>query len=184
MITKRESRSIIRKALKRVPEGEEIRHLNIMPMMDIMTILLVAFIFSMNADSALDLGTTELPGSRSYDEKAENATALLITKTGILVDGSPVVDVTNGAIDASEKQGGALNRNIPRLSRLLGAHRRANAAQLQSEGKSVPETPELFILADKLTPYKLLYDVIATSRSEEAGFRRFRLLVLQGEKAQ
>jgi hypothetical protein len=39
-----EARSMIRKAVKRVPEGEEIRHLNIMPMMDMMTILLVAFI--------------------------------------------------------------------------------------------------------------------------------------------
>ena len=44
MIDQREARAIVRKAIKRVPEGEEIRHLNIMPMMDIMTILLVIFI--------------------------------------------------------------------------------------------------------------------------------------------
>ena len=43
--TQREARKLIRKAVARVPEGEEIRHLNIMPMMDMMTILLVAFIF-------------------------------------------------------------------------------------------------------------------------------------------
>ena len=43
--TQREARRIVRKAVGRVPEGEEIRHLNIMPMMDMMTILLVAFIF-------------------------------------------------------------------------------------------------------------------------------------------
>ena len=43
--TQREARRIIRKAVGRVPEGEEIRHLNIMPMMDMMTILLVAFIY-------------------------------------------------------------------------------------------------------------------------------------------
>ena len=43
--TARQARAIIRKAVKRVPEGEDVRHLNIMPMMDMMTVLLVAFIF-------------------------------------------------------------------------------------------------------------------------------------------
>ena len=43
--SQREARKLIRKATSRVPEGESIRHLNIMPMMDMMTILLVAFIF-------------------------------------------------------------------------------------------------------------------------------------------
>ena len=56
--TQREARRIIRKAVGRVPEGEEIRHLNIMPMMDMMTILLVAFIFqAATSATALTAGT-------------------------------------------------------------------------------------------------------------------------------
>ena len=55
MITRREARALIRKAVKRVPEGEEIRHLNIMPMMDIMTILLVAFLFQASQAAALSV---------------------------------------------------------------------------------------------------------------------------------
>src|SRR5258706_296080 len=50
--TQREARRIIRKAVGRVPEGEEIRHLNIVPMMDMMTILLVAFIYQAAAPAA------------------------------------------------------------------------------------------------------------------------------------
>ena len=82
-ITKHEARSIIRKGVKRVPEGEAIRHLNIMPMMDMMTILLVAFIFQM-ATSALELtaGTVELPRTttdalRNFGDQAGQSTVNL-----------------------------------------------------------------------------------------------------------
>ena len=58
--TQREARRIVRKAVGRVPEGEEIRHLNIMPMMDMMTILLVAFIFqAATSATALTAGTVD-----------------------------------------------------------------------------------------------------------------------------
>ena len=52
--TNREARTLVRKAVAHVPEGESIRHLNIMPMMDMMTILLVAFIFQLSTN-ALDV---------------------------------------------------------------------------------------------------------------------------------
>ena len=73
--TQREARRLIRKAVGRVPEGEEIRHLNIMPMMDMMTILLVAFIYQA-AVSATQLlaGTVSLPRSLTADELPEDAT--------------------------------------------------------------------------------------------------------------
>ena len=72
--TQREARGLIRKAVARVPEGEAIRHLNIMPMMDMMTILLVAFIFQM-ATSALELtaGTVALPSTDTDAPVPESA---------------------------------------------------------------------------------------------------------------
>ena len=84
--TQREARNLIRKAVSRVPEGEEVRHLNIMPMMDMMTILLVAFIFQM-ATSALELtaGTVELPRTSTGAPLPEKAWTLVITPTGIVV---------------------------------------------------------------------------------------------------
>jgi biopolymer transport protein ExbD len=182
MITKHEARGIIRQAIKRVPEGEEIRHLNIMPMMDIMTILLVAFLFSASQDAALSVGDAALPASRSFAPKSESAVTLTLSKTGILVQGKAIVDVKNGDVDASEKKDGALGIQIPRLSKFLGKVRRTYEAEQKSRGQKIEKIPELYIIADKATPYKLLFSVIVSSRSEDAGYRRFRLIVLDAKE--
>jgi biopolymer transport protein ExbD len=179
MITKREARGIIRKAVKRVPEGEEIRHLNIMPMMDIMTILLVAFLFTAAESAAFSVNDVSLPGSQSVEPLPENAVTLTIAKESILVQGRTVVGVKNGAVDASEKKDGALGMQIPKLSRFLGAMRQSFDQDLVKKGRNPPKVPELLIIADKTTPYKLLFEVIVSSRSDAAGYRRFRLILLQ-----
>ena len=56
------------------------------------------------------------------------------------------------------------------------------ARRLLQEGKT-PEIPELYIIADKATPYRLLFSVIVSSRSDDAGYRRFRLIVLDAREA-
>src|ERR1044072_9585405 len=93
----REARGLIRKALARVPEGESIRHLNIMPMMDMMTILLVAFIFQM-ATSALELtaGTVDLPRTTTDAPLPEKARTLVITPLGIVVEGHTTLTANHG----------------------------------------------------------------------------------------
>src|SRR5215831_19132682 len=95
--TQREARGLIRKALGRVPEGESIRHLNIMPMMDMMTILLVAFIFQMST-SALELeaNTVQLPRIETDAPLPEKQWTLIITQNGIVVQGKPIVAVRDG----------------------------------------------------------------------------------------
>jgi len=35
------------------------------------------------------------------------------------------------------------------------------------------------VIGDKTTPYKLLFEVIVSARAPEAGFRRFRLILLE-----
>src|ERR1700760_2174663 len=124
--TQREARRIIRKAVGRVPEGEEIRHLNIMPMMDMMTILLVAFVYQAAVSATqLSAGTVSLPRSLSDDELPEGATTLIITKTGITVSADkakPIVGVSNGDVDPSDKEG-QTGRKIPALTNYLGALR-------------------------------------------------------------
>jgi biopolymer transport protein ExbD len=183
VITKREARGIIRQAVKRVPEGEEIRHLNIMPMMDIMTILLVAFlVLSVEASAAIEVNNVELPPSQSYEPQPEIAEYLTITPRAILIGGVPFLEVKNGDVDPSKKKDGALGLTIPELSQFLGAIRKDGEAKLLARGRTPPEHPELIVFADKTTPFKLLYQVIASSRTEEAGYRRFRLMVLQASE--
>src|SRR5687768_3165144 len=130
-ITKHEARSLIRKAIKRVPVGEEIRHLNIMPMMDIMTILLVAFIMTAAESAALSVGDVQLPPSQSNEALPEQAVTLTIAREAVLVEGLPIVSVKNGAVDPSEKQNGALGIVIPKLSRFLGNVRTSNEQDLR-----------------------------------------------------
>ena len=178
--TQREARGLIRKAVARVPEGEAIRHLNIMPMMDMMTILLVAFIFQM-ATSALELtaGTVELPSTSTDAPLPEKAWTLVITPTGIVVEGKSIVSVSNGSVDPSEKEGGSLGIKIPRLTNFLATLRQEEIKQLQQAGidpaKAPP--PELLIIADRTTPYRLLIEVMFSAKQKEAGYKHFRLIV-------
>jgi biopolymer transport protein ExbD len=180
-ISAQEARSIIRKEVKRVPEGEEIRHLNIMPMMDIMTILLVAFIFQASVAAGVTAGTVSLPRSTSQEPMPEGASMLIITPEAIVVETEEIVAVRNGDVDPSQKEGGALGVKIPRLTAYLAALRGSDEAELQRKGLPLPEVPELMIVADRLTPYRLLIEVIYSAKQKEAGYKRFRLIVLKNE---
>ena len=178
--TQREARGLIRKAVGRVPEGESIRHLNIMPMMDMMTILLVAFIFQMTT-SQLDLyaSTVDMPRTQTDMPVEEKSWVLLITKRGINIEGKTIVSITNGSVDASEKEGGALGLKIPRLTNFLGSLRQEELKSLQRAGKdpSKAPPPELLIIADRETPYRLLLEVLFSAKQKEAGYKHFRLIV-------
>jgi len=178
--TQREARSLLRKAVKRVPEGESIRHLNIMPMMDMMTILLVAFIFQM-ATSALELtaGSVDLPRTTADAPMPEKAWILIITPEGIVVEGKTIVPVNNGDVDASEKEGGSLGLKIPRLTNFLASLRQEELKTMARSGidpaKAPP--PELLVIADRNTPYRLLLEVMFSAKQKEAGYKHFRLIV-------
>ncbi|MBK9070014.1 MAG: biopolymer transporter ExbD [Myxococcales bacterium] len=175
--TPAQARSMVRKAVKRVPEGEEIRHLNIMPMMDMMTILLVAFIAQISQSTDVVASAVSLPESAAIEKMPESATALIITTTAIIGDGEPLVAVKNGDIDASDRDGGTQGVGIPKLTKFLAAYRQAEEGKLRATGKPVNKTPELFIIADKSIPFGLLYSVLASAREKEAGYKRFRFIV-------
>ena len=174
--TQREARALIRKAVGRVPEGEDIRHLNIMPMMDMMTILLVAFIFQAAVSATqLTAGTVALPKSLSNDELTENAAILVITPTGIVVEGKAIVAVRDGDVDPAEKEGGSLGIKITRLTNFLSSYH-AMQEQKRLPG-TPPPLPELLIIADRMTPYHLLIEVMYSAKQKEAGYKHFRLIV-------
>jgi biopolymer transport protein ExbD len=183
--TQREARRIVRKAVARVPEGEEIRHLNIMPMMDMMTILLVAFIYQAAVSATqLTAGTVSLPKSLSDDDLPEGASTVIITRTGIVVsagkEAKSIVSVSNGDVDSAEKEGGTTGLKIPRLTNFLAAlhHEEDAARQAQAGGANGPApAPELLIIADRMTPYHLLIEVLFSAKQKEAGYKHFRLIV-------
>jgi len=180
--TAREARGVIRKAVKRVPEGEEIRHLNIVPMMDMMTILLVTFIFQAAVTAtALTANQVHLASSLNEEPLPEDAATLIISESSIVfVDADEavsIVAVRDGDIDASEKEGGALGLKITKLTSFLANYHRIAAAQAQATGTKLPDPPELLIIADRATPFRVLHMVMFSAKQKEAGFKRFRLIV-------
>jgi biopolymer transport protein ExbD len=179
--SQREARRIIRQAVGRVPEGEAIRHLNIMPMMDMMTILLVAFIFSAaTSATALTAGSVQLPRTPSDDELPEGAATLIISKSGIVVEGESIVSVSNGQVDPAEKEGGIQGIKIPRLTNFLAKLQQLQLAALRAKPGHDPskeKPPELMIIADRSTPYRLLMEVMYSAKQKEAGYKVFRMIV-------
>jgi biopolymer transport protein ExbD len=183
--TLREARRIVRKAVARVPEGEEIRHLNIVPMMDMMTILLVAFIYQAAVSATqLTAGTVSLPRSLSDDDLPEGASTVIITRNGIVVsagkEAKSIVSVSNGDVDPAEKEGGTTGIKIPRLTNFLSAlHHEEDAARQRQPGFDPSTVPaaELLIIADRTTPYRLLIEVLFSAKQKEAGYKHFRLIV-------
>jgi biopolymer transport protein ExbD len=183
--TQREARRIIRQAVGRVPEGEEITHLNIMPMMDMMTILLVAFIYQAAVSATqLTAGTVSLPKSLSDDDLPEGASTVIITRTGIVVtagkEAKSIVSVSNGDVDPAEREGGTTGIKIPRLTNFLSAlHHEEDAARARQPGYDPNTAPaaELLIIADRTTPYRLLIEVLFSAKQKEAGYKHFRLIV-------
>jgi len=175
--TPREARAIIRKAVKRVPEGEDVRHLNITAMMDMMTILLVAFLFQAAVTPALTATQVKLPNSITTEPLPENTSTVIITPTAIVIEGKAIVAVRNGDVDASEKEGGALGVKIPAVTNYLSNLRQIEEAKLKETGRTPPAIPELMIIADRNTPYRLLVQTIFSAKQKEAGYKRFRLIV-------
>ncbi|MEO8843976.1 MAG: biopolymer transporter ExbD [Kofleriaceae bacterium] len=171
---------MVRRAVSHVPEGENITHLNIMPMMDMMTILLVAFIFQLST-SALDViaGTVNLPRTDTDAPLPQKSWTLVITPTAVVVEGKSIVPVTNGDVDSAEKEGGSLGIKIPRLSSYLAALHNEEIKKLINDGKdpSKEPPPELLLIADRVTPYRLLVEVMFSAKAKEAGFKHFRLIV-------
>ena len=176
--TQREARNLIRKATKRVPEGEEVRHLNIMPMMDMMTILLVAFIFQASVTtSSVTASQVQLARSLSEEPLPEGAATLIITPTAILVEDKAVVAVRDGAVDSGDLEGGALGMKISNLTRFLAGLHNGELEKLKLDGKDPPQVPELLVIADRNTPYRLLLQVLYSATAKEAGYKRFRMIV-------
>src|SRR4051812_22231716 len=104
--TQREARKLVRRAVARVPEGENITHLSIMPMMDMMTILLVAFIFQLSTN-ALDViaGTVNLPRTDTDAPLPKKSWTLVVTPPAVVVEGKSIVSVANGDVAPAEKEG-------------------------------------------------------------------------------
>jgi biopolymer transport protein ExbD len=158
-------------------DSEDVNFLNITAMMDMMTILLVFMLISFTNETASITQSDQLSLAASKTAKeVQESVSVTLTKSAILVEGNPVVNVHGGSIDASDKQSGDVNGLV--ITPLLAAlQSRAKLDKRIAQMKGVEFEGAATIVADKGTPYRLLTEVMYTAG--EAEYKKYRLIVLQ-----
>jgi biopolymer transport protein ExbD len=169
-------RIIRRKLAKHAPHEE--MSLNIYPMMDMMTILLVFLIQSFAQSSAANVVQSEelqIPSSNAKSE-VDAALSLTISASEIVVEGKRALALRNGQVDPSQKQGGSNGFLVSPLLTIMQQHR----DRLKLISQSQPGRPfrgEVQIIADRRTPYRTLVEVLYTMGQAE--FKAMRFVVLK-----
>lgn len=160
-------------------EEEAIEHqqayLNITPMMDMMTILLVFLLKQFSVQAALPLTEgLQLPTS-SIEQQRPLAVNITVTQSAILVEGDGVTTVRAGAVDPSVKRDGANGYYITPLVDVLTKH--ANRLKkIAAMGGSVFDGTAM-VMVDKNTPYRLLTEVLYSAGQAE--FKNYHLVVIK-----
>ena len=165
-------KSLVRRRLRRVPEHEE-QSLNIYPMMDIMTIILVFMIMNVAQETAniTQSDDLQIPWTTSTDPMTE-AITIQISRTEIIIEGDPTVTLRNGTVDPSQKQGGANGFLITPLLNVMQQHR-DRLKMIAQRNPRRPFTGEVRIIADKRTPFRTLSEVIYTLGQAEFAHMHF-----------
>lgn len=165
-------KALVRRRLRKVPPHEE-QSLNIYPMMDIMTIILVFMIMQVANESANITQSDELqlPWTTST-EQLTDALAIQISRTEVIVDGRAVVQLRNGIVDPSQKQGGANGFLITPLLTEMQQHRDRLKLIAQRNPRR-PFTGEVQIIADNRTPFRTLSEIIYTLGQAEFAHMHF-----------
>lgn len=163
----------IRRRLRKHPEHEH-TGLNIYPMMDMMTILLVFMVMQFASGTAAvvtESSELKIPYSVS-DVQLQSAVPVQVSRNAILVDGRQVVQLRNGVVDPSQKQGGANGFLIMPLFREMGRVRDLKKA-IAARNPARPFTGEVQIVADRRTPYRTISEIMYTVGQCEFANLRF-----------
>ncbi len=176
-------RLMFRKAMTRKKRIErdyagQIRELNIVAMMDMMTIILVFLLKSYTA-SAISLTQSEdiKPPVSSTRATPRDTVAVTITPNDILVGDRVVVALEHGQVPPAALNGRlvvpldqALRREVEKLK------------YISERNPSAPFSRELSVIGDRRIPYDLLLTVLYTAGQNE--LENYRFVVLQkGEAA-
>jgi biopolymer transport protein ExbD len=166
---------VIRRKLAKHEAPEEVG-LNIYPMMDMMTILLVFLIQSFASGAAEIVQSEELqiPTSTSQVEAAE-ALGIVISQSEVVVEGKRVLSLRNGKVDPSLKQGGGNGWLITPLYNNLKQHR-DRLKVIAAKNPQRAFRGEVRLVADKRTPFRTLGEVIYSLGQAEFGALRFIVL--------
>jgi biopolymer transport protein ExbD len=167
----------IRSFARKLSEPDVVKDLNITPMMDMMTIILVFLLktFSGSASTITFDQNLKVPQSTTQ-LKPKEAISVTITKKVILVEGDGVAPITGGRVDPAVKRDGENGYYITPLVDILEKHARKEKKVAELTGGGTWEA-QLMLIADQTTPYRLLTEVLYSCG--QAGYANYRLLVLK-----
>jgi biopolymer transport protein ExbD len=171
----------LRRARRKVREREgEIKELNIVAMMDMMTIILVFLLKSYSASSLNVSFSDELhiPQSTTI-ESPQDIIMVSISTTEITVNDRAIAEIKNGTIPPKYKDGqtdgfyvgvlyDALKREVDKQKKIAEYNEQARTA-----------SGRVNIAADKRIPYRTIIDVLYTAGQAELG--EYQFMVLKNE---
>ncbi len=173
----KETRDYRRARRKAREAAGEIRELNIVAMMDMMTIILVFLLKSYQASAInVNMGADlTIPQSTTQLHPQENITVTLSLKE-VAVNDRKVVPVQGGLIPASVKEGGRPDAFY--VGAVYDALKREVDKQkyIAKFNKDAPFTGRINVVADKKIPYRTLMDVLYTAGQAELGEYKFMVL--------
>jgi biopolymer transport protein ExbD len=173
-----QGKKAIRSYARKLAEPEIIKDLNITPMMDMMTIILVFLLKSFSSTTSNITFDANLQVPKSSSQlKPKEAITVTVTKKVILVEGDGIAPINGGRVDPAVKRDGENGYYITPLVEILEKHvrREKRVAELTSQKfDSV-----LMVVADQSTPYRLLTEVLYSCG--QAGYQNYRLLVLKAK---
>ena len=168
----------IRSFARKLAEPEVIKDLNITPMMDMMTIILVFLLKSFSSTTSTITFDQNLQVPKSFTElKPKMAVTVTVTKKVILVEGDAIAPVNAGRVDPAVKRDGENGYYITALVDILEKHGRREKKVAEMTGQKFEG--QLMLVADQTTPYRLLTEVIYSCG--QAGYGNYRLLVLKAK---
>jgi biopolymer transport protein ExbD len=173
----KETRTYRRARRKAREAAGEIRELNIVAMMDMMTIILVFLLKSYQA-SAINVNMSAeltIPQSSTQLHPQENITVTVSSKE-VTVNDRKVVEVQGGLIPAAAKEGGRADAFY------VGAVHEALKKEVDKQkyiaryNKDAPFAGRINVVVDKKIPYRTLMDVLYTAGQAELGEYKFMVL--------
>ncbi|HEX9051439.1 MAG TPA: biopolymer transporter ExbD [Anaeromyxobacter sp.] len=173
----REARAY-RKARRKAREAAgEIKELNIVAMMDMMTIILVFLLKSYQA-SAINVNMGQdlaIPASTTQLHPQENITVTVSMKE-VAVNERRVLDVQGGVIPPTAKEGGRADAFY--VGAVYDALKREVDKQkyIARYNRDAPFTGRVNVVADKKIPYRTLMEVLYTAGQAELGEYKFMVL--------
>ncbi|MGE5189201.1 MAG: ExbD/TolR family protein [Gemmatimonadota bacterium] len=134
--------------------------LNLVPMMDILTVLVLFLLFhSFNGE--LPEQRIELPNS-VVEARPRETLAIVVSPEAVMIQGTPVVSTS----ELYEDRIGLVAQIRERLTELE-----------QDIGVTAPEGKEITVLADRTVPFKVLKKILSTCTA--SGYGRISLAVVQ-----